>query len=365
MSERKKIQQRDTRTRTQTNNEDQAVIQKENEEFEKALAESLEVQKEDEQLEKVLAESRELYQKQHQDTHTRTKTDKDIAIQGSLKGNKSSNLMLAHYKTIRNNGSCREEAYYEDENNDIKTCMNQCILISIMDHLKLLRRLDLDCSINKFIELHSKELNNWDRTHDFQVGDQIKTDLLRRLCEKEGLDLRFVRPAINNDELVWKNDGMFGNMTYKKNTTVVYILCLPNHYELLVNGFNENRYDKEMVKQFTTREIYIEEAKKFIDYYKQNMIMRNENMKRLSSIDRLRALIVDQQNNITQMKQNNNYKDTVKDMEKELIEMMNCLTDETKATSYLKKNKNIMNKYLKYKQKYLQLKNLLKKQKIL
>ena len=302
----------------------------------------------------------ELKASQHQ---APSQSSSSLAILGSLKGNKSSNLMPDHYQTIQNNGSCREDPTFKDEHGNFY--MSQCILISIMDHLKLIKRLAFNCSITQFIKLHSEELNNWNLTSDYQVGDEIKNDLLRRLCEKEGLELKFVYPAINNDGLMWNNNGIFDHMIYKKDKTDVYILCLPNHYELLINGFNENRYNKELVKYFITREIDIEKTKEIIDYYRQNTINRNENIKRVSSINRLQALIAEQRNNINQLTHNDNNKDMVKDMRTELAKMMNYLTDETKATYYLKNNEIITNKYLKYKQKYLQLKNLLKKQKIL
>jgi len=278
------------------------------------------------------------------------------------------------YLTMCNGGS-DYIGYYVGQQKLLYT--NQCILISIMDHLKLLGRLNVNCSIAWFRENNGISNKLWDPHSDFQfANNNDQTTILINIMINHKLRLKFVIPYYNESDktLLWTTNPVVNYPDYKDSDCVypisnVYILNTPNHFALLINGFDENRYTHEMkdwlIENNRTTCKYsiadvneinqnnIKRATEYIDQYKIDI----NQLKKADPVKYLRIKIQELTQNIDAY--GPKYPNMVRDMQNTINDMTKAIEQNT-AADYIKNY--FKNKYLKYKQKYLQLKNLLKKQ---
>ena len=272
------------------------------------------------------------------------------------------------YLTICNDGS-DEIGYYVDKTKFLYT--NQCILISIMDHLKLLGRLDVNYSIAQFREENGIHNKLWDPHKDFQfANNNDQTTLLINIMINHKLRLKFVVPYYNETDrtLIWTTNPVVDYPDYTDSdcdyaVSNVYILNTPRHFALLINGFNENRYTPNMVNHLiqNKRDIcnyYIDDvikiqtenrirATKDINQFKKDI----NQFKKEHPEEYLRSKIKELTENIELYGLTNSR--VVADMQNTINDMEHAIKQNT-AEHYIKRN--ITNKYLKYKQKYLHLK---------
>jgi hypothetical protein len=276
------------------------------------------------------------------------------------------------YVSIGNGGS---DGIGYMENGKRKYYSNQCILISIMDHLKLLGRLEPNCSIYKFRQTYGISDAQWFPYQDFQFGENAyQTRTLTRIMLEENLRLQFVLPKVdkNTETLLWTSNGMMKYPDYTKSLSRypiidVYILNIPGHYEVLINGFNENRYDLNQMhsslKEKITRRS-ISDVRKLMDIQDKNTQRETEIKNNLTQLKRLKLLLGENKAILLLAQGNPNWtQEELDQMEQDNTLMEYHIKNNTPEKYY--ESNPYKNKYLKYKQKYLQLKNLLKKQKML
>jgi hypothetical protein len=166
------------------------------------------------------------------------------------------------------------------------------------------------------------------------------------------------------------------NRSHENNITNVFIFTIPRHYSLIVNHLDENlKYDEKLICNndivfdlcLPTKIYNIDDVITLITDREHDELLRIANTNNQSNLDKLQTYIQDQKESITQLTGEGN-KQIRDEINQYLLDAEKYLQYEdgpNKWAELNKGNKDIKNKYLKYKQKYLQLKNLLKKQKML
>ena len=190
-------------------------------------------------------------------------------------------------------------------------------------------------SLLEFRDKNEINFDEWPSTKEFNSFDPIQLNLFNDICKKYKFTCMIIQAEENNEIINWRAHPLLPIITDTGETTHeiygenIYILATGTHFELLINGPASNLYNEIP--------IYM---------YKKKTFMTNSN------------------NNNNEIKRDYElYKEKYSTYKKTHLEddrisdIMSYVLDLKK---YYIDNLANQNKYLKYKQKYLQLKKLLK-----
>ena len=130
---------------------------------------------------------------------------------------------IKEFYSIQNNGTDNQEYHY-----------NQCMLISILDHLRYVRRSHIGFNINMFRIQQNININNWINNDIFNVTNSNQIQIIQNIMNNFRLNIYIRYMNIRNGETFLGLRQTIPGVRYNNEYENIDIIAYGNHFELLV-----------------------------------------------------------------------------------------------------------------------------------